>query len=264
MVTRIKYILLISLAVIITNCMSGSGGNSFNADYSDELGANGYPTPRALFARYTSALGGEAVLRAHKSRRMSGNFDMASFGLSGAIEILQAVPNLTLQSIELGGLGTLKSGYDGEIGWTMDPLSDNVVLEGSMLNDMLRQAELRLSLNYQSVYPEQETVGTAEVDGQQMYLVKLTDKMGREVDAYFSMATGLLARIDAIVASPSATGRTITDFSDYREFDGEWVAMRLTINQVGQEFQIQFDRVTFNDASPEDFSLPEAIKRLIL
>jgi|GEM_PF-981355 len=254
---------LFSLVIFLSHCAGSAGGTGSSVDYSDEIGANGFPTPRALFARYVNALGGETALRSHTSRRQVGTFFFADFGISGQAEVLQAEPNLMLQVIDLSGFGTFNTGYNGQVGWTMDPTSGNVVLQDAMLNDLLSQAEFYLPLTYASIYPQQETVGTAEVNGQVMYQMTLIDRLGKEAQAYFSVETGLLARIDTLFNGVAGPARSITDFLEYREFDGVRVPMHLNLNQAGQEFQLQFETVTFDNARPEEFATPAAIEELL-
>lgn len=255
MTSLIRALIVISLSLALFSCAQGVSG----PDYRDELGSNGLPTPRALFARYTEAIGGERVLRSHESKTLSGDFTLSSFGLSGTMDMKIAAPNLVSQNIELSGLGSINSGYNGEVGWSSDPLQGTQRLTGQTLKDMVRQSEYFLPLTYAELYPRQETVGLGEVNGVQAYELKLTDTDGGETTMWFDADTGLMIRTIATISSPAGVMRTVTDILEYREFDGETVPISMAVDQAGQQVEIEIYSVSFNDVSEEDFTPPNGL-----
>lgn len=246
---------IVALSYALLSCVQNTGG----ADYRNEVGANGLLTPRALFARYTEALGGESVLRSHESKTMSGSFDLSSFGLSGSMEMKVAAPNLFVQNIELGGMGTINSGFNGDVAWSVDPLSGAQRMSGQALADMARQGEYFISMTYASVYPQQETVGMSEVNGENSFEVQLTAEDGRVSTMYFSEESGLITRQIATIASPLGDVRTVTDLYEYGEFEGEILPTIMSVDQAGQQVEVTIDSVSFNDVSDADFRPPNGI-----
>lgn len=251
----IRTLLVSVLALSLIACaQTGS-----SPDYRNETGANGMLTPRAVFARYADALGGEAVLRSHQSKTQSGSFDLTAFGVSGSMTMKTAAPNLILQDIELTGLGAINSGFNGEVAWASDPLQGTQQLTGQTLKDMSRQAEYFLPLTYASVFPQQETIGRTEINGEEAYELKLTDEDGGETTAYFSTETAYLIRTIATISSPLGDVLTVTDIHDYAEFEGEYLPVSLTVDQGGQQFGVTIDRVSFNDVEAADFTPPAGL-----
>ncbi len=243
------------LILVLAACAQTASG----PDYRNETGANGLLTPRAVFTRYVDALGGEAVLRSHESKTQSGTFDLTSFGVSGTMTMKTSAPNLVLQDIELTGLGAINSGFNGEVAWASDPLQGLQRLTGQTLKDMSRQAEYFLPLTYASVFPQQETVAVTEINGEEVYELKLTDEDGGETTAYFSSESGLMIRTIANISSPLGVVRTVTDLHAYDEFDGEFLPVSLTVDQGGQQFGVTIDSVTFNDVDEDDFAPPAGL-----
>ena len=251
----VRSFLVLAFSAFLFSCAQSTGG----ADYRNETGANGLPTPRALFARYTEALGGERVLRSHESKTMSGSFALTSFGLSGTMEMKVAAPNHFVQNIELGGMGTINSGFNGDVAWSSDPLSGAQRLSGQALTDMARQGEYFVSLTYESLYPQQETIGMSEVNGESAYEVVLTADDGRATTVYFSEESALISRQIATIASPLGDVRTVTDMHEYGEFDGEVLPTVMSVDQAGQQVEVTIDSVSFNDVSDADFTPPNGI-----
>ena len=55
--------------------------------------------------------------------------------------LVAAAPNKIKTTIELGQYGKSLSGYDGKVGWSMDPMSGNMILEGEALKQMIARAD---------------------------------------------------------------------------------------------------------------------------
>ena len=255
MTTLIRSLIILSLSLVLANCAQNSAG----PDYRNEVGGNGLLTPRAVFARYTEALGGERVLRSHESKTLTGDFALTSFGMTGTLDMKTAAPNLVSQNIELSGLGAITSGYNGEVGWSSNPLQGMQRLTGQTLSDVVRQAEYYLPLTYDEIYPQQETVSLDDINGEQAYQLKLTDPSGGEMTAWFSADSGLMIRTIATLSSPLGAIPTVTDIHAYGEFDGEMVPTSMSVDQAGQQLKIDIDAVSFNNVTDADFTPPAGL-----
>ncbi len=253
-----KLVVFCSIMLLAACAQSPSG-----PDYRSELGANGLPTPRALFAKYVDALGGEETVRSHKSTTMTGRFVLESFGLEGSANIYAAAPNSISQLIELPGVGVIHSGYNGNLGWSMDPLQGNAVLEGEMLADMLQRADYYLPLNLDHVYVEQETIERTQVRGNDAYKVHAVDARGITSMLYFDANSGQMVRLDTSAASPIGNVDVFTIFGEHKEFDGQVLPTELSISQAGQEFRIVVEQISFDDVDSERFEVPAQIQALI-
>ncbi len=62
-------------------------------------------------------------------------------GIEGNLQVLAAAPNKIKTTIELGQYGKSLSGYNGTVGWSMDPMSGNRILEGEALQQMIARAD---------------------------------------------------------------------------------------------------------------------------
>lgn len=246
----IKSLFLLVTFSALLSCAAGSGGGGVQ----NETGANGLPTPRALYSRYVEAIGGEATIRSFTSSTTRGTFNLESFGISGDATIYAAAPNMARQEISLGGLGEIISNYDGSAGYTIDPQQGRTTLSGDGLADLADQSEFYLPLMLGEVYPEGETVGMETVNGVQAYRVNVSNRHGKAATLFFSSETDLLVRQDVTTSTPIGEVEVSTFMDEYREFEGYTVPVVLAISQAGQEFSIEVDEVTFNDVDPSIFS----------
>lgn len=250
--------LFIACLLVLTACTQTSSG----PDYRNEVGANGLPTPRALFSSYVEAIGGENVIRSHSSTTLHGRFVLSAFGIEGAATIYSAAPNQISQIIELGGFGTVQSGYNGEIGWSLDPIQGNSILEGDALTDMEQQSDYYLPLNL-GESEGQETQELTQSGGADAYKVMLTDSRGKQTFLYFSAESGLLVRSDIVSSTPAGEVPTVTLLSEYQDFEGYMQPTLIVIDAAGQEFSIEVEDYTFDDVSDTQFIPPAAIQSLL-
>jgi|APSaa5957512535_1039671.scaffolds.fasta_scaffold32172_3 hypothetical protein len=250
---------VVSVILLLVSCAQSSGGGQ---DYRDEVGANGLLTPRAIFARYVDAIGGETVIRSHTSTTINGRFVLAAFGMEGSATIHSRAPNHVAQIIELPGLGEIQNGYNGDIGWTVDPLQGNSLLEGDALTDLLQNSDYYLPLNL-GLSPGLVTEEIVTNIGDDAYKVKLTDERGKDSFLFFDVSSNLLVRSDAVASTPLGEIPVTTYLSDYESYDGYLQPSRLTISQAGQEFSIEVDSIEFDSVSDGDFEPPSEIQALL-
>ncbi len=232
------------------------------SDILDEVGANGLLTPRAILARYVDAVGGEEIIRSHSSTLLRGRFELSAFGIEGDIEIYSRAPDHVAQNIELSGLGSIHNGYNGEVGWNVDPLQGTSLLEGDALADLIQQSDYYLPLSLGQAV-EQETEEVTQVYGNDAYKVRLTDERGKDSVLYFSTEDGLLLRSDTVATTPLGEIPTSTMLLDYRNFAGYLQPTSIVVNQAGQEFSIEVTEIVFDTATDADFEPPAAVRSLL-
>lgn len=247
------------LASIMTVALSACVQSGFD----NEVGANGLPKPRAIYSRYIAAIGGEDVIRSHSSTTSRGRFVLSDFGVEGSVEAFAAAPDSVSMKIDLSGLGSIESGYNGDIGWSIDPLQGSSIMEGNQLAYMAQQADYYLPLNLASAFTQQQTVAIEPVAGEDCYHVQMLDAAGNPASLFFAVDSGLLLRSSAMVASPLGEIEVITDFAEYGEFGGYRVPIVTNINQGGQQISIHFTEIAFDNVSPGRFEPPVSIKALL-
>ena len=266
-------VLLLALFVLpmAVGCASSGAGGGGGADvaaaaapdYTNEMGENGLLTPRALHARFIDAIGGEDAIRAHKSATTKGKMELAAMGMTGDVMIVQAAPNKQVMNVEMGGMGSMSNGYNGEIGWSENPMTGPALLDGAALDMAARDANFYGVLMGDELYPEQETVEKTEFDGQAAHKVRLVDQNGHEVTQYFAEDSGLLIGITATQVSDMGEAEVTTKIGDYKDFGGQLIATSQSMSVMGMEIKTTVEEVTFDNVDPAAFEPPDAIKALL-
>jgi hypothetical protein len=222
------------------------------------------PSGRAIIDRYVQAIGGRDAVMRNSSIRYIGNFEMPAAGMKGNLTLVQAVPNKMAMTIELPGMGQMVTGFDGAVGWSINPMQGPRVLEGKELEQLREDAGPAAMLRPADRIRSAETVELTTMNGQSCYRVKITYHSGRESFDCYSPETGLLVGMTQTQESPMGSVQVTTLFGDWKEFGGLKTATKLRQQMLGQEQILTIDRLEFN--GPEDakaLEVPEQIKPLV-
>ncbi len=270
--TKSLVVLLAIAALVTVGCASGGGsaGDSMDApkaaakvDYTKEVGENGLPTPRALLARYVEATGGEEAIRSGEYSTVTGKFMMPAMGMEGELVLKTKAPNMMVMNIDLGGFGAMNTGFNGVHGWSDNPMAGPQLLEGQMLDEMKRQADFYAALNYDKMYPTQETQEQVEWEGVQAYKLHLVDAAGKESTQYFAVDSGLLVGTVGSQTSEMGEMEVTTIMGDYEQFGPVKVPTSTTMKMMGMEMQQTVTDVNFDPIDASEFNPPASIQKLI-
>jgi hypothetical protein len=221
------------------------------------------PTAGDLFARYRLAIGGEAAVRRHTSRRTSGRFELPAQGIGGVFEMLAAAPDRMRIQIDLGGLGSMQRGYDGTNGWALDPAVGPRLVQGAELDEMRHSADFYYDLHDPASFKSATVLERAAFEGRDCYTVRLVRPGGFEVLEYFDAATGLLAGFRMNSSTSMGTvPSVVTVLEDYRSFGGVQTATRARQRAMGIESVMIVTAVDHAPIPASAFEPPAEIQAL--
>lgn len=221
------------------------------------------PTGQEILAKHVAAIGGEAAWKAMKSLRGTGTFDLTAQGMSGSLEMLAARPARILIRVTLQGIGKIETGYDGKIGWSLDPVSGPALLKDRALAEMADDAFFDGPLHGPEHIKAFTPVGREEFAKKPAYKVKVVFMSGSEQFEFFDAETGLLLGFEGTRATPMGNVPTTELISQYQLFHGVRLPMAVTQRAIGIESLITMTSFEFDTVPPNAFDLPPAIKALI-
>jgi hypothetical protein len=159
------------------------------------------PSAKEIVARYDKALGGEAAIRRHTSSTMRGTIETQGATLS--FTYYTSAPYQRLENTSLpNNQGELKSGFDGELAWALDPRSGPQIDTGDDRESDKRDADFYYPLDELSWFKSMETVGIEEFEGRRCYRLNGINNWGKVNNHLYDVETGLL-RFEA-TQKPSA------------------------------------------------------------
>ena len=222
------------------------------------------PAGRAIIDRYVQAIGGRDAVMRHGSIRYMGNFEMPAAGMKGNLTVIQAAPNRMAMTVDLPGMGQMVTGFDGTVGWSINPMQGPRVLEGKELDQLREDAGPSAMLRSSDRIRSAETVELTSMGGKPCYKLKITYHSGRESFDCYSPETGLLVGMTQTQESPMGSVQVTTLFDEWKEFGGLKTATKLRQQMLGQEQILTIDRLEFD--RPEDakaFEVPEQVRPLV-
>ena len=175
-----------------------------------------------IINKYIEARGGKDKLLAITSLYMEGSRQMMGNEVGVKVTIVQ--DKLYRNDFEFGG----KTGYSiitPTEGWNYVPMRSEKV--DPIPQDALKNLQTQLDiagppLNYKVKGWVPELQGKETIEGKDAYKVKLTSGAGKEVTWYFDTKTYLLVqtRQMGMARGNTPAQEIITNFSDYKSFDG--------------------------------------------
>ena len=218
----------------------------------------------AILKRAVEAVGGEEVIKKHRSTLSKGKFVIATQGLEGSLEIRAAAPNRFLLLIELPGVGKIENGFDGKTGWAADPINGPRLIQGKELDELKTQSDYDSDLFKLGDYKEIKNLGVVDFEGEKCHKLEMTRKENDKTETrFFSVDSGLPAGVITKSETPMGELDITVVTGDYKEFDGHKIATNVDtrVGPISQTFILE--TIEFNTLKDSDFEPSDQIKALI-
>jgi hypothetical protein len=227
------------------------------------LHAQDLPEASAVIARYQQAVGGKDVLAGFNSMHAVGEFSVPAQGLVASIAASSARPNRSSLRVEIAGFGEMRTGNNGDVVWSLNPMEGPRLLQGAEKTQADEEGMFEASLRTDAVIRSATTVERTRIAGQECLKVRLVWLSGRETHDCYSEETGLLIGILTTQQTAMGPVEAVTLYEDYREVNGFRMPMRMTVQAMGIEQIITFREITFDSVPDSAFDLPAEIRALI-
>ena len=223
------------------------------------------PSAQEVIEHHIEAVGGRAAIEAHSSTQVTGIIEVVGQGLVGTLLIYGAAPNLTVVSLSFADVGIeSRTGYNGEIGWSVESMMGERVLEGGELQQLVDEANYYSDLHEAANFSSMEMLEMVDFAGRPSYKLRLVYLSGREVIEYFDVENGLLTGVEGIQESIMGPMNVVSTVGEYQRFDDVMVPTSVLQRLgPGQTVQITIQSVEHDNVDPSVFELPAAIKALI-
>jgi hypothetical protein len=206
------------------------------------------PTVDQVLEKYIAGSGGRAALEKVTSVDAKGTIQIADMGIGGTVELIQKAPNKAVTVISLAGVGEQREGFDGTVGWSVDPQNGGREKSGAELAEAKRGAIFGRELKMKEIYPTMAVKGREPINGKDAYVVEATSMDGAPAKLYFDVESGLCVRQVVTRTTPQGPIEVEASFEDFRPVDG--VKRPFTVRQVTSMFSavIQFSEIKQNVA----------------
>lgn len=221
------------------------------------------PPAAEIMERHIKAIGGREALLSRSSVHAVGKVEMPSAGMSGTLEMFAAKPNKTLLHMSLPGIGEVREGFDGTVGWSLNPLTGPTLIQGTQLEQRKLDSDFYSVVNYDKRYESMTTVEVADFDGRPCYKVRLVRPGGGEDFQFYDVKTGLRAGMITTRETPMGSMTATMTETDYKPFGGVLQPTRLNTKVENLQQVMTFEKFEFDKVDPSVFALPDQIKALL-
>lgn len=221
------------------------------------------PAAADIIAKYQAAVGGIDVLDGRSSMHSTGEISIPAAGMAAEFEAWQARPNRSAMRVTIGGFGEIRTGYTGDVAWSLNPMEGPRVMEGGEAAQSADESTFDWQLRRSDRVEGMTTVELTSMGGQECHKVRVEWKSGRESFDCYSTETGLIVGSTARQETNMGIVEAVTLYDDYTEFEGMKVPGRVTIQTMGVEQIITIRNVTFNGVPDSVLEAPAGIKALI-
>lgn len=221
------------------------------------------PSAKEVIARYIKVIGGRDAVLKQTSMHAIGKFEMPAQGVSGSLEIFATRPDKVLVKIDITGFGKVLQGFDGKVGWTIDPAQGPMVLKDKQLEQIRTESDFYNTLHEEKNYTSMETVEVTKFEGKDCYKLKLVRKNGHETIEFYDLKTALLNGSMSTQESVLGAQPVTSIVSEYREFGNVKMPTRIQ-QKIGPAEQVMtITSVENNKVADSEFALPAPIKALL-
>lgn len=220
------------------------------------------PAAKDLIAKHVAAIGGQKAYKAIASMRMRGRFEFAQ-GPGGDFEIIQARPNKMVQRIDLPSMGRAESGYDGKMGWTINPQSGAELLTGRQLTELADDAWFDGTLHEPDYVRDMTTIEKVEFGGRPAYKVKVVFVSGHEELEYYDAELGWAIGGEARRDTPMGVLPTTSWLKEYKKFGALTFPTVIVQRVLSAEQSLKIATFEYDVVQPKEFDPPPAVKALI-
>ncbi|MGE0020928.1 MAG: hypothetical protein AB7S72_14745 [Draconibacterium sp.] len=174
---------------------------------------------------------------------------VSQMGMEMPMEMKIKKPEKFIVTIDVQGQKIITA-FDGEKGWMINPMvgTDPVELAGEQLAQARQQVDMEGELyNLEAKGHSAELAGKVNVDGKEMYRIKLTTKDGNTKDYFINVATNLVSKVKSKVSAQGQTVDVEQVMSDYKTIDGITMAMKIESKTPMGNAVILMEEVKMNE-----------------
>ncbi|MCU4174145.1 M16 family metallopeptidase [Carboxylicivirga sp. N1Y90] len=206
-------------------------------------------TAEKVVADYVDAMGGAEAVNAVDSYMMEGKMSIQGMALN--MKLFNSRPNKTCVETYMQGNLVSKQVCNGEAAKAISPMGEQNI-EGEMLENMKAEAIIFPETQYAELGFKLELLGVDNVEGEDVFKVKIVNPLGKAKTAFFSRESGL--KLKEISETPQ--GNSVTLVKEYTEVNGIKFPKLITQSVGPQSFDIEFEVIKVNEGvSEENFKI---------
>jgi hypothetical protein len=163
---------------------------------------------------------------------------------------------------EMPGVGTIRAGYDGEVGWAVNPAMGPQLLDGAQLQQARQSADPLAALHPERYVASMQTVEETDFGGARCYRIRVTAPWGETYDEFFNKETGLPQGSVRRVASAQGDVEIRSQITEYHAVAGVRMPRVTRAEMMGMQIVNRVDSTDVRAVPDSVFALPPEVRAL--
>lgn len=219
------------------------------------------PEPKVIVDQMIDFLGGKKAFKDIPPFTAIGQIAIPAMNISGKMTTWTAPPNLMKVEMDMPGIGKTLTGFDGKVGWSIDPNRGPSLMEGSMLDELRREATRTSELDLLTYYDSAKVTGRETFNDVACVVLELR-KGDILTTRLLEETTGRPIATRTKMPTPMGEIPATTVFDTWIKAGNIRTPGKTTIQVMNIEQVLTIDKVTAGEIDPAIFQLPPAIAAL--
>jgi hypothetical protein len=220
------------------------------------------PTAAEIVSRAGKSADPNGKLASHRSVRSTFTIEILGMGINGTGENYSARPDRMLSNTTLGPIGTISAGYNGSVGWVVNPATGPILMDSAQMARVRHVSAFDAALQRAESYKSMSEPVTETFEGRPCYRLHLVSTTSFEYDAFYDVEKGFRRGIRYEEKGPGGIVPVTMIFDDFRDFGGLMVPGTVTQRTPTVSLVQRLNTVDFDAVADSVFALPPAIKAL--
>ena len=208
-------------------------------------------TADKVIDNYLKAIGGKDALQKINSYSATISMDMMGQTLGGSMK--KMAPYSTSMEMAMNGMTVYKMVFDGVKGY-QGQMGQKNPMTPDEIKTQLDEKGIFPQLHYSEAGYKLSMEGTAKVNGEDAYKIKITKPSARTATEYYSVKTNYLLKQESTVSAQGKELEQTVEFGNYKNIEG--IVSPTTITQIagGQELPMTLSDIKYNaGVTADDF-----------
>ena len=174
---------------------------------------------------------------------------VSQMGMEMPMEMKIKKPEMFIMTVDMQGQKMIQA-FDGEKGWMIFPMMgpNPQPLEGDQLTQAKQQVNMEGELyNFVQKGSVAELIGKVNIDGNELYRIKLTTNDGNSKDYFIDTKTYYINKVKTKVSAQGQSVDVEQIMGDYKTIDGITIAMKIESKSPMGTALILMEEVKFNE-----------------
>jgi hypothetical protein len=220
------------------------------------------PSAAEIVTRAAKAVDPAGKLAGHRSVRSTFVVEILGMGLTGNAESYSARPDRFVSNTTLGPIGTISAGYDGSVGWIMNPATGPTLMDSGQVARARHMNAFDATLQRPETFKSMSDPVVETFEGRSCYKLHLVATTTFEYDAYYDVDNGNRRGLRYQEKGPAGLVPVTLVFDDFRDFGGLMLPATITQRTPTVSLVQRLNTVDYDTVADSVFALPPAIKAL--